>query len=205
VLNRNLLLHMIFSHMPAAKLRGRVSLRLASCGPGTPAPIDVRPARIKRVESMLDVVTLAIVLALATAASAAGQETDAKQKIENNLERVRAAHQHEDAAAFAQMFAPDGVLIGITGQVFRGRDEITKAMQVVYANLGGVKNFEDAVDEAHPLPDGTIWSFGHAKFTGEKKTIPDHWGALGVPDGDGMQIKMLVIGIDLPPQPVPPK
>jgi len=151
---------------------------------------------------MLRHATFAAVLALATfatAAYAADADMDAKQKIENNLERVRTVHQHEDAVAFAQMFTPDGVLIGITGKVFHGRDEITKAMQVVYANLGGVKKFDDAVDEAHALPDGTIWSFGHAKFTGGQKTIANHWVVLGVAAGDSVQIKMLVIGIDMPP------
>ena len=146
---------------------------------------------------MLRNATFAAVLALATAAHAADSDADAKQKMENHLAKVRAAHQHEDAAAFAQLFTPDGVLVGVTGKVFRGRDEIAKAMQVVYTNLGGVKAFNGTVDEAHPLPDEMIWTIGHAKFTGGQKTFADHWGSLCVPAGDGVQTKMLIIGVDM--------
>lgn len=149
--------------------------------------------------AILPCLAIAITMAAPALAQPRLSDTEAKQKVQEVTAKVRDAYESNDAAAYAKQFTADGVLVGITGKTFQGRQQIEQAVQDVMKSMGGIKSFEATTDEAHALPDGTIWAFGHATIAGKQTSIKDHWIAVDVPDGNVWHIRMLSIGVDVPP------
>jgi uncharacterized protein (TIGR02246 family) len=123
---------------------------------------------------------------------------DVKQKLDTLAAKVRDAYAKNDAAAYARAFTSDGILVTGTGKVLRGQEEIEQATKTTISSLGGIKDFQIQIDEAHALPDGTVWQIGHATIIGNEKEIKDHFTVVDVPAGDGFAIRMLNIGLDVP-------
>lgn len=91
------------------------------------------------------------------------------------------------------------MLIAPTGKVSRGREAIEQATQDLFKSRGGIKSFQASPDEVHVLPDGTIWDFGRTTLVdGHQTTTKLHWAAVHVPNGSGVAIRMLSLGIDPP-------
>ncbi|MBV8455503.1 MAG: SgcJ/EcaC family oxidoreductase [Acetobacteraceae bacterium] len=126
-------------------------------------------------------------------------DSEAKQKIQEVAAKVREAYQGNNAGAYAKQFSSDGALVGVTGKTFQGRQQIEQAVEDVMKRVGGIKSFEATADEAHALPDGTIWAIGRATIAGNQTTIKDHWASINVPDGNELHIRMLSLGVDVPP------
>ena len=123
---------------------------------------------------------------------------DLKQKLESLTTKLHDAYVKNDPAAYARAYTSDGILVTGTGKVLRGQEEIEQATKTTISSLGGIKDFQVQIAEAHALPDGTVWQIGHATITGNQKEIQDHFAAVLVPEGDGLALKMVNIGIDVP-------
>jgi uncharacterized protein (TIGR02246 family) len=149
--------------------------------------------------TILSFLVIAITMSAPAFAQPRLSDSDAKQKSQEVAAKVRDAYMSNNAAAYAQQFTGDGVLVGVTGKTFQGRQQIEQAVADVMKRLGGVKSFEAITDEAHAMPDGTIWAIGHATIAGNQSSIKDHWAAVDVPDGNELHIRMLSIGVDVPP------
>jgi uncharacterized protein (TIGR02246 family) len=111
---------------------------------------------------------------------------DVKQKLDTLAAKVHDAYAKNDAAAYARAFTSDGILVTGTGKVLRGQEEIEQATKTTISSLGGIKDFQIQIDEAHALPDGTVWQIGHATIIGNEKseTILLWWmcqWAMGLP------------------------
>jgi uncharacterized protein (TIGR02246 family) len=61
--------------------------------------------------------------------------TEAKQQVEKLLVPYKEAFKKKDAAAVSKMFAPDGVLVTITGQEIEGRAQIEQAFNGAFKQL----------------------------------------------------------------------
>jgi uncharacterized protein (TIGR02246 family) len=123
---------------------------------------------------------------------------DVKQKLDSLTAKVRDAYVKNDAAAYAKAYTSDGILVTGTGKILRGQQGIEDATRTTISSLGGIKDFQVQIDESHALPDGTVWYIGHATITGNQKEIKDHFTAVAVPEGDGLRLKMVNIGLDVP-------
>jgi uncharacterized protein (TIGR02246 family) len=144
-------------------------------------------------------IAVSIAMCIPAFAQAAAGDATAKQRTEKVLTKVQEAYVKNDAAAYASLFATDGVLIAPTGKTFRGQEQVKDATEFLIKQVGGIKSFEYTIDEAHALPDGTVWAFGHATISGNKATVKDHWAAVDIAHGDELQIRMLSLGANLPP------
>jgi uncharacterized protein (TIGR02246 family) len=123
---------------------------------------------------------------------------DVKQKVDSLIAKLRDAYVKNDAAAFAEAFTSDGILVTLTGKVLRGRQEIEQGTKTFMSSLGGTKDLQVQIEELHALPDGTLWYIGHATIVGNQKEIKDHYTVVAVPEGNGYAYKMLNIGVDEP-------
>jgi uncharacterized protein (TIGR02246 family) len=121
-----------------------------------------------------------------------------QQKLDSLGTKVRDAYVKNDAAAYAKNYTSDAVLVTGTGKILRGQQGIEQATNTTISSLGGIKDFQVQIDEAHALPDGTVWEIGHATIIGNQKEIKDHFTAVAVPEGDGYALKMVNIGLDVP-------
>jgi uncharacterized protein (TIGR02246 family) len=140
---------------------------------------------------------------LATPALAQQKATDpaAMQKLASFNTGFIAAFKKEDAAALSTFYATNAVYVGVTGKVFKGRQQVEEAYTILFKQVGGLKSVETTPDEAHSLRDGTIWGIGHATITGNTATYNNHYAALYVPQGKELKLRMLSIGANVQPQP----
>lgn len=79
-----------------------------------------------------------------------------QQKLDGLGAKVREAYVKNDAAAYAKAYTSDGILVTGTGKILRGQQEIEQATNTTISSLGGIKDFQVQIDEAHALPDGTV-------------------------------------------------
>jgi uncharacterized protein (TIGR02246 family) len=144
---------------------------------------------------------ITVAISFPALAQQAPSDTDARHKVQGSVTvKVHDAWVSNDAAAYAKLFTTNGVFVHITGKASVGRQEIEQAVQGIMDQLGGVKSFDSTVDQAQTLPDGTIWSIGHATIGGNKTSIKDHWASVSVPSEDGRSIRMLSLGLDVTPE-----
>jgi uncharacterized protein (TIGR02246 family) len=151
------------------------------------------------------VIAIPLVAAIALSVPAFAQQkmTDAEAmaKVEKLVTQFDNGFRTQDAAATSKLFTEDGVYVPATGKIFRGQQQIESGYVALFKAMGGIKGFEAKVDEARALSDGGAWAIGHATVEGGTSTSRSHFAAIYAPEGDGLKVRMLSIGANVPPAP----
>ncbi|HUC68759.1 MAG TPA: SgcJ/EcaC family oxidoreductase [Stellaceae bacterium] len=151
------------------------------------------------------VIAIPLVAAIALAVPAFAQDkmtdADAMAKVEKVVAQFDQGFRSQDAAALSKLYTPDGVYVAATGKVFTGQQQIADAYATIFKAMGGIKSFEGKVDQAHALSDGGAWAIVHATVEGGAATTRNHVAAIYAPEGDGLKVRMLSVGANVPPSP----
>lgn len=85
---------------------------------------------------MRNALTFTLLLSLASASAAldnVSAQAKARQEVQALLSRMSAAEKAGDALALAQCYDKDGMLLPSSGEPVKGRDEIAKRYQAIFA------------------------------------------------------------------------
>lgn len=145
----------------------------------------------------LTAIALTTLAAFPSVAQHPSDSADATRKLQPLLTPYQQAFSKGDAAGLAKFFTKDAVYVVPSGKQFTGQQQIEQSFAESFRQIEGMKSFESKPDEAHELPDGSIWAIGHSVLKGGKGTFKTHWAALDVPEDGTLQIRMLSVGADL--------
>jgi len=149
---------------------------------------------------MRNAVYLLAIAALCSGPAMAQQRTsdaDAMRKVENLLAPYSQVFKQGDAAKLSHFYAEDAVYVGTRGKMVHGRQQIEQAYADLFRRIGPIRSFVDKAEEAHAMPDGSIWAIGHATVTTEKTTTNVHWAVVDVMGQGELKVRMLSVGADL--------
>jgi uncharacterized protein (TIGR02246 family) len=139
------------------------------------------------------------------ASSQSEDPTALRDAIQAREKEWSAAFRAGDAAGVAALYTEDGAQVQASGDWFRGRDGITKAMQAQFDTLA-VTAREDITEEVFPAGDHLV-EIGRYSYQGTSKTGNKPLSATGRymvlwrKDGDGVWRLHRDIGSEAPAKP----